>query len=242
MIDRLKRGVAAGALAGAAYGLFTWLVVSPLVGYMEHLAHHDHGHGHGHDHAHVVSEATTAVVSAGGGVLWGILLGAAFGVAHYLFEPALPGGDLRHYVLAGAGFLAVSVAPWTVLPPVAPGMEQLYGSGVRVPLYLGLVVLGALVAAASVLAYDRMTATRGRAAGVAAAIIPLAGLGALSVLAPTTLVLGDAPADLAVAFQWLVVLGQAALWTLIAASYRGFERRTAGGSTTGTTPAAHPAD
>lgn len=221
MIDRLKRGIAAGGAAGAAYGLFTWLVVSPFVGYMEHAAAHDGGNGHGH--AYLVSETTSGVVSTGGGVLWGVLLGAAFGVAYYLFEPTLPGGDLKAYVLAGVGFLIVSVVPWTVLPPAVPGMEQLYGPGVRVPLYVGLMGLGAAVAAASVLAYRRVDDARGRAAGVLAAAVPLAGLALLSIGTPPMLVGGEAPPDLAAAFQWLVVFSQAGLWVVLAAGFRRFD-------------------
>jgi hypothetical protein len=223
MIDRLRSGVAAGALAGLAYGLFTWLVVSPVVRHLEHLA--SHGGDHGHDVAHTVGETTTAVVSAGGGVLWGILLGAAFGVAYHLFEPGLPGGALRPYVLAGAGFLTVSVAPWTVLPPATPGMEPLYGSSLRVPLYLGLVVVGGLVAATSILGYARTIRTRGRGTGVFVALLPLVALGLLSVVAPPTLTSGGAPTGLSAAFRWLVGLSQAGLWALIAVVFRRFDRR-----------------
>ncbi|ELZ52663.1 MULTISPECIES: CbtA family protein [Halorubrum] len=223
MIDRLRSGVAAGALAGLAYGLFTWLVASPLVHHLEHLA--SHGGDHGHDAAPAVGETATAVVSAGGGVLWGILLGAAFGVAYHLFEPALPGGALKPYVLAGTGFLTVSVAPWTVLPPATPGMEPLYGTSLRVPLYLGLIVLGGLVAATSVLGYVRASRARGRGAGILVASLPLAALGLLSVVAPPTLAGGGAPAELSAAFRWLVGFSQAGLWTLIAVAFSRFDRR-----------------
>ena len=223
MIDRLRSGVAAGALAGVAYGLFTWLVVSPVVRRLEHLA--SHGGDHGHDVAHTVGETATAVVSAGGGVLWGILLGAAFGAAYYLFEPGLPGGELRPYVLAGAGFVTVSVAPWTVLPPATPGMEPLYGSALRVPLYLGLVGVGGLVAATSVLGYTRASRAHGRGVGALVAVLPLATLGLFSIAAPPTLVGGDAPAGLSAAFRWLVGFSQAGLWALIAAAFRRVDRR-----------------
>ncbi|ELZ43434.1 hypothetical protein C464_16947 [Halorubrum coriense DSM 10284] len=222
MIDRLRSGVAAGAIAGLAYGLFTWLVVSPVVRHLEHLA--SHGGDHGHDAAHTVGETTTAVVSAGGGVLWGILLGAAFGVAYHLFEPGLPSGTLRPYVLAGAGFLAVSVSPWTVLPPATPGMEPLYGSTLRVPLYLGLVVVGGIVAATSIFGYTRMSRTRGRGVGVFVALLPLVALGLLSIIAPPTLT-GGASAGLSAAFRWLVGFSQAGLWGLIAVVFRRFDRR-----------------
>ena len=223
MFDRLRSGVAAGVLAGLAYGLFTWLVVSPAVRRLEHLA--SHGGDHGHGVAPAVGETATAVVSAGGGVLWGVLLGAAFGVGYHLFEPGLPGGALRPYVLAGAGFLAVSVAPWTVLPPATPGMEPLYGSSLRVPLYLGLVVVGGLVAAASILGYARANRTRGRGTGLLVALLPLVALVLLSVVAPPTLTGGDAPTGLATAFRWLVGLSQAGLWALIAVAFRRFDRR-----------------
>ncbi|MDB9302359.1 CbtA family protein [Halorubrum ezzemoulense] len=223
MIDRLRSGVTAGALVGLAYGLFTWLVVSPVVRHLEHLA--SHGGDHGHKVAPAVGETTTAVISAGGGVLWGILLGAAFGVAYHLFEPGLPGGALKPYVLAGAGFLTVSVAPWTVLPPATPGMEPLYGSSLRVPLYLGLIVVGGLVAATSILGYVRTARTRGRSSGVFVALLPLVALGLLSVVAPPTLTSGGAPTGLSAAFRWLVGLSQAGLWALIAVVFRRFDRR-----------------
>ena len=218
MIDRLRSGVAAGALAGLAYGLFTWLVLSPVVGYLEGVA--SHGGDHGHEATRAVGDTAAAVVGAGGGVLWGILLGAAFGVAYHLFEPALPGDGSRAYVLAGAGFLTVSVAPWTVLPPAAPGMDPLYGSSVRVPLYVGLMGVGGLAAAASVVGYRRTSRARGRRIGALVAVLPLLALGCLSLVAPPTLAAGDAPAGLAAAFRWLVAFSQAGLWLLIAAAFR----------------------
>jgi hypothetical protein len=240
MIDRLRSGVAAGALAGVAYGLFTWLVVSPVVRRLEHLA--SHGGGHGHGVVHTVGEPTTAVVSAGSGVLWGILLGAAFGVAYHLFEPGLPGRELKPYILAGAGFLIISVAPWTVLPPATPGMEPLYGPSLRVPLYLGLVAVGGLVAATSILGYARTRRARGRGTGAFVALLPLAALGLLSVVAPPTLTGGGALTGLSVAFRWLVGISQATLWALIAVAFRRFDRRLDRRGTNSPTATARGAD
>lgn len=256
MIDSLERGVAAGTVAGGVYGLFTWLVVSPFVGYLERVADGEGGAvgevGHGHEHAGdvageaaasvVVDGAATAAVSAGGGVLWGVLLGAAFGAAYYLFEPAVPGRGSRAYVLAGAGFLVVSVAPWTVLPPVAPGAERTLDPAVGTAVYVGLMLLGAVVATASVVAYDRVSATRGRHVGTAAAGVPVAGLALLAVAAPATTTGGGTPAGLAAAFRWLVVFGQAGLWALIAASYRRLERRAGGSSASAIGSATRTAD
>jgi hypothetical protein len=240
MIERLRSGVAAGALAGLVYGLFMWLVISPVIGYLEHVA--VHGDGHGHEAAHPAGETMTAVVSAGGGVLWGVLLGAAFGVAYYLFEPALPGEESKPYVLGAAGFLAVSVAPWTVFPPATPAMAPLYGSSVRVPIYIGLIGVGILVAAASVLGYARTSRTRGRGVGVFVAVLPLAALALLSVVAPPTLTGGEGSAGLTAAFRWLVGFSQAGLWALIAVAFHHLDRRVGPQTTDSLSAAARGTD
>ncbi|AEH37643.1 CbtA family protein [Halopiger xanaduensis] len=221
LYDYLKRGVAAGLVAGLAYGLFVALVANPLSQHVEAVGHeHAHEHGHAHEHSHAVSELTTTVVSVGSGVLWAIFLGGVFAIALYFLEPALPGRDAaKAYVLAGAGFLTVSATPWLVLPPAAPGAEHLYGVQTRQALYLALVVVGAIVAAASVLAYRR-TAPRHPLAGVVAGAAPLLAIGiALPLLTPTTVTHSGLSADLVAAYQGIVVLSQAALWALLAGAF-----------------------
>lgn len=225
--DSFKRGIAAGIVAGLAYGLFLALVGNPLVEYLEHA-----GHGHGHEHGPgpaAVSELTAAVVSVGSGVLWGILLGAAFGVAYYLFEPSLPGaGTTKAYVLAGAGFLTVSGVPWLALPPVAPGAEQALATDVRLVVYGAMMAFGATICVLSVGLYRYVRhehdAFTGHAAGIAAMPFALCAIPIL--LVPVTVSGGSG--GLATAFQWLVVLGQVALWTIIAAVYGGLDRRADG--------------
>ncbi|MGZ0747589.1 CbtA family protein [Haloparvum sp. AD34] len=239
MLQTLKRGTVAGAVAGGVYGLFVWLVLNPFTAALEHA-----GHGHAHDHGGaepVVSELTTAVVSAGGGVLWGILLGAGFGVAYFLFEPALPGEDLKGYVLAGAGFLTVSVGPWTVLPPAVPGAEALLATELRIAIYGAMMAVGAVVAVASVLAYGRVSSRRGRAAGLVAAAVPLAALAAVGVLSPSFVGGSEVGAELAVAYRWTVVFGQAGLWALIATTFARLEGGPDATITTSSTTA-YPAD
>lgn len=231
IVDSLERGLIAGVVAGLAYGLFMALVGNPLVEYLEHLVHHDHA---GHDHGHAVSEATTAVVSVGSGVLWGILLGAVFGVAYYLFEPSLPGtGSAKAYVLAGAGFLTVSGVPWLALPPVAPGTEQALATDTRLLVYGGLMALGATIATLSVLAYGRVRAEHGPIGGIAASTIPFALCTIPLFVVPTNTL---AAPDLAGVFVWLVVFSQAAVWAIIAGVYarlgRRAERREPSRSTT----------
>lgn len=226
--DYLRRGVAAGGVAGIAYGLYMALVGNPLSTYVAHAAH-DHAHGGG-----LVSETTTAAVSAGSGLLWAVLLGGTFAVALYLLEPALPGSDeARSYVLAGAGFLTVSGVPWLALPPAAPGAVHEYPIGVRMQAYVGLVVLGAITAAAAVLAYKR-GARRHVGLGVVAGAAPILVVAAvLAVAAPTVTTYPEHPADLVAAYQGLTILTQAGLWLLVAGSFNALRRR---GSDRGSDP------
>ncbi|WP_254764736.1 CbtA family protein [Natrinema marinum] len=230
VVDYLERGVLAGSIAGLAYGAYMALVANPLIGYMEGVAEGGVG-DHAHEHAHaavdggpVVTEATTAAVSVGGGVLWGILLGGVFALAFYFLEPALPGrGKAKAYVLAGAGFFTVSVAPWLVLPPTTPGAEQAYTPTLRIAIYVGMMAVGAVVAAASIYGYDRVSA-RSRPLGAVAAAVPIVALAALTALgAPTIVAAGAVPADLATAFRGLTVLSQGALWALVAGCFGWFQ-------------------
>ncbi len=223
----LERGVAAGLVAGLAYGIYMVFVGHPLSEYV-HDAGHDHGHDHGgHDHAsHAVSEATTAVVSAGSGVLWGIFLGGVLALALYLFEPALPGSKaVKPYVVAAAGFLTVSAVPWLVLPPAAPGAEHLYAIEPRLAIYLGLVLVGAATVAAAIAAYKR-GARRGLGIGLVAGAAPVLAVAVTLPLAtPTITTHPELSADLVAAYQGIAVLSQAALWLLIAGTFDGLRRR-----------------
>lgn len=225
IFDYLKRGLLAGGVAGVAYGLFLAFVANPLVTYLDH-AQHGHGHTQHADPAHVVSESTTALASIGGGMLWTIFLGGLLAVALYLSEPALPGQrTVRSYLLSGAGFLTISVTPWLVLPPSAPGAEQLYGVDTRMAIYAGLVVLGAAISAMAILAYKR-TAPQHHLLGVGAGVLPiLATIVLLPTLTPTVVTHPGLETDLVGAYQAMVVLSQGAVWLLIAATFGWLQRR-----------------
>jgi len=209
---------------------------------METIAESGEGGEHGHaagehaheagEHAHAVSEATTAAVSVGSGVLWGILLGGVFALAFYFLEPALPGrGRVKTYVLAGAGFLTVSVAPWLLLPPTVPGAEQAFDPTLRIGLYAGMMVVGGPVATASIYGYGR-TSARSRPLGIAVAAVPIVALVAVTAIAaPTIIEPGTAPIDLVTAFRGLTALSQAALWALVAGCFGWLQSRAGPRST-----------
>jgi hypothetical protein len=247
----LERGLTAGALAGLAFGLFVALVGNPLVGYVEGLGAATHGaHAHGgeaaHGGHHLVSAAVTGVVSVGGGVLWGLFLGAVFfGVVYYFLEPAIPGsGTTKRYVLAGAGFVTVSGAPWLVLPPRPAGTATVAPFGHRALWYGGMVVAGALVCVFAGYAYDRLTdRVTPRTLAAAAALVPFALLAVPAAFAPTTTG-GDVPASMAAVYRGFVVFGQAGLWFVLASAHAWLGTRGSASSPTAELPVdeGHSAD
>lgn len=207
----LERGALAGLAGGLGYGLFLATVGSAFGAGLEAVES-------GHDHAGAgVSEATTAAVSVGSGVLWGLLLGiVVFGVAYYFLEPALPGsGVTKRLGFAGGGFLVVSGAPWLVLPPQAPGVEQALPTETRMAWYGGLMALGAVVVVLAGLAH-RETADRHLTVRTLATVAPLALLSVPVLLAPANPTHGHVPPALATAYRFTVVFGQVGLWATVA--------------------------
>jgi len=227
VFDYLKGGLIAGGLAGVVYGLFMAFVGNPMTDFLHDYGHgHDHDHGHSHESAHAVAESTTALVSIGSGLLWAIFLGGLFAVALFVFEPALPGTRAaKSVLLAGVGFFSISVTPWLVVPPAAPGAENLYGIDSRLAIYGALVVVGLVTSAAAISIYKR-TMRHGRLLAVAASGLPIFGvLVVVPLVTPTVVAHPELPADLVGAYQAMVVLSQAAVWGIIAVTYNWLQRR-----------------
>jgi hypothetical protein len=208
--SHLENGALAGLAGGLVYGLFVATVGNAFTRGLETFEA-----GHGGEPA--VSALTTATVSVGGGVLWGLLFGlVVFGVGFYLVEPALPGSALaKRLGLAGAGFLTVSAAPWLVLPPQPPGVEQSLATGTRLLWYAGMMLAGGLVSVLAALVYRRLS-ERTRLVRLAASAAPLLLLAIPVALAPANPVHGEVPAALVAAYRWTVVFGQALLWAVLA--------------------------
>jgi len=245
-----KRGAKAGLVAGLAFGLFVALIANPLVAFADelggdarHAAAEDHRHAAGHSeaetgdtrHENAVSSTVANGVSVLSGVLWGVLLGGVvFGIAYYFLEPAIPGtGGTKSYLLAAAGFVTVSGAPWLVLPPQSPGIEQAAPAETRIVLYGGMMFAGALVCLLSGLVYDRLRDVRGRATAAALSVLPFGLLAIPAVLAPATPVESTLPPELATGLTGMVVFGQALLWLLLAGIHARLRRRSTDGRSSG---------
>ncbi len=224
----LTRGVKAGLVAGVVFALFVVLVANPLVVYADGLHHgdgetaqHDGGnHADGH-HEGLVSMTLSSGVSVVSAGLWAVLLGGVvFGVGYYFLEPSIPGtGATKSYVLAAAGFVTVSGAPWLVLPPAAPGVEQSLATTTRLLWYGGMMVAGALTCLLSGYAYTRLSQSRGRLVGVAGTLAAFGLLAVPTLLAPASTVQGTLPAALQNGLTGLVVFGQILLWLALAATH-----------------------
>jgi len=214
----LRRGVAAGAVAGLGFGLFLALVGNPLVGYVESLTHaHDHAAGEGH----VVPEAVTAAASVAGGVLWGLVLGGVvFGAVYFLVEPALPGtARTGRVLLAAAGFLTVSGAPWLVYPPRPPGVAHAVPVGTRAVWVVATAATAALACGLALLVFRRLRARVGGRLAAVAGLAPFALLAVPPALAPAGGAVGDLSPAVTAAYRAVVVAGQVGLWAGLAAAH-----------------------
>jgi predicted cobalt transporter CbtA len=149
-----------------------------------------------------------------------------FGLAYYFLEPALPGRpDTQSYLLAGAGFLTVSGAPWLALPPQPPGVEQALPTETRIIWYGALMLTGVITSGAAIAAYSRLANRYGQMIGLAGGVLPLLSLGAIVLVVPANPTTSPAPDVLVAAFRWTVVAGQLGLWIVLAGSHTWFLRR-----------------
>jgi predicted cobalt transporter CbtA len=212
LTDYVLRGMKAGVVAGTVFGLFVALVGNPLIGYAETFEEGGHGG------ASVVPGVMTSLVSVAGGVLLGMLLGSVLlGAVFYFLEPSLPGaGATKSYLLSAAGFVTVSGAPWLVLPPQPPGVEQSLPVGTRLTLYIGMMVVGAVACGLSGYTFNRLRARFGSGFAAIGALVPLVFLLLVAMIAPTNTVSGPLPEDLATVFRTIMAAGQIALWIVLA--------------------------
>lgn len=224
MRSYLRRGAIAGVIGGLLYGLFVAVVGRPMVAVAE-LYEHESTEQAAHGGEHLIgSDIIGAVASIAGGVLFGILLGVVvFGIAYYLLEPAIPGPEWANsYVLAAAGFVTISGAPWLVLPPQPPGLKPALGTDARIALYVGMMIAGAVACLLAGVMYRR-SRPAGRGPALVGAALPIFVLVGLAVILAPPAPTGEIPEAVIAAFQAIVVSGQIGLWVVLAAVYNHLE-------------------
>lgn len=207
------RGLKAGAVAGLFFGLFVALIANPLIGFAESFEAGHHGAGGTH--------AVTGIVSILGGVLFGLLLGAVvYGIGFYFLEPGIPGTrGTKSYLLAGAGFVTLSGAPWLVLPPQPPGVDQAISVGTRLALYGGMMLVGAACCGAAGYIFNRLQGRFHILLVAGAALVPFTILPIVAVIAPANSASGPIPERLSYLFRMITVFGQVGLWIVLASTH-----------------------
>jgi predicted cobalt transporter CbtA len=214
----LRRGLLAGLIAGLLAALVALLLVEPAIDAALVVEEaRSTGESGGHEHE-LVGRALQVVGGMVAAVLVAVSLGLVLAVVFARVRHRLPGGtDLaRAAVLAGCGFVAVSLLPALKYPANPPGVGDPATVTARTWQYFSLIIAAVGFTWLAFLVRDGL-AGRGWSAPHAAAGAVLAGvLGNLLVLVawPATpdVVPADVPAGLLWEFRLASVAELATLW------------------------------
>lgn len=212
----LVRGMLAGLLAGAAAFLVAYFLGESQVDAaiaIEEAGAHDHGGG-----AAPVSRALQATAGLGTGtLLYGVALG---GIAALVFCYALGrigrfGPRATALLVAGGLFVTVTLVPFFKYPANPPAVGDPETTVQRTTLYVLMLALGLLLAAAALILGRRLAPRLGNwNASVAASLAFVAAVAIAYALLPGV---NEVPADFPAALVWQFRLAslaiQAAMWT-----------------------------
>ncbi|MCY0934143.1 CbtA family protein [Streptomyces sp. H34-S4] len=212
----LVRGMLAGLLAGAAAFLVAYFLGESQVDAaiaIEEAGAHDHG-----GEAAPVSRALQATAGLGTGtLLYGVALG---GIAALVFCYALGrigrfGPRATALLVAGGLFVTVTLVPFFKYPANPPAVGDPETTVQRTTLYVLMLALGLLLAAAALILGRRLAPRLGNwNASVAASLAFVAAVAIAYALLPGV---NEVPADFPAALVWQFRLAslaiQAAMWT-----------------------------
>ncbi|MEU1789229.1 CbtA family protein [Streptomyces sparsogenes] len=246
VLPLLRRGLAAGGLAGLAAGLFSLLLAEPLMDRAIRLEERRQEGEHSHaaaaaavkHHEELFSRGTQhfgLVVTA---VVVGLALGVFFAVAHALVHRRSDASARpwpRAIALAAAGFAGLSLLPGLRYPANPPGVGDAGTVGDRQLMWVAAVVIGTL---GMVLAWQ--VHTRLTAAGRAPTVCQTAVAGTLVAVLLALFALPDNPDPVPVEgtllwdFRMLSLASHAVMWAVLGATFGALglralrERRAAG--------------
>lgn len=156
VLPLLRRGLAAGGLAGLVAGLFSLLLAEPLMDRAIRLEEARQEKAHPHEtaagtavqhHEELFTRGTQHLGLVVTAVVVGLALGALFAVAYALIhrrtDPTAEPWP-RALAFAAAGFVGLSLLPGLRYPANPPGVGDAGTVGDRQLLWLAAVVIGAL--------------------------------------------------------------------------------------------------
>jgi predicted cobalt transporter CbtA len=222
----LRRGVVAGAAAGMAAALVTWLVVEPVIRRALVIEEARGGHSHGSvGEEPLVSRGLQVIGGAGTSALAGVMFGVLFAVVFAKVRHLLPATtDFgRAVVLAALGFFVFSLLPGTRLPANPPAVGDPATVTQRTWLYVLCILLGLLIVSvvASVDRYQRGRDVDDAVRGTVNLLTLAVGVVLVFALVPGTpdTVPADVPAALLWDFRLASLTQLAVMWTTLGVSF-----------------------
>lgn len=212
----LRRGLAAGCAGGLAMSGFLLLVGESSIRRAIDL---ESGTGDGHHHEEVFSRDVQVFGGLVACLLYGVLLGGVFAVAHALVRRRGGGTPFRSSLqLGAAGFVTVSVLPALKYPADLPGVAAAEDLDQRTVRYLTFLAIGVLL---TMLARQLWYHLRDRGLAeepgtVAVAAFWLASVGTACLIWPQNTTVSGLPAQLVWDFRVSSLGGSLALWTTMA--------------------------
>lgn len=223
----LSRGLAAGALAGAASGLFSLLLAEPLMDRAVRLEEERGAHGHGpggtvEHHAELFTRDTQHLGLVVTAVVTGLALGVFLALAHALLHRTDPGERPwpRAVALAGAGFTGVALLPFLRYPPNPPGVGDASTVDERTVYWVAAVAVGVLGMVLAHQVHRRLGAVGDPVRHIAVAGV-VAGVLAVLFALPGNPDPVDVPATLLWDFRMLSLATQVLLWAVLGAAFGG---------------------
>ncbi|MDQ3569458.1 MAG: CbtA family protein [Actinomycetota bacterium] len=212
----LRRGVLAGAGAGAALALFLRLVGEPTMARTMVLEAQRDGGGAGEQ---LFSRGAQEVGGALGALAYGVCLGvvAAVVLARGRRPPAAQSERRRAMALAATGFVTVVLVPFLKYPANPPGVGDPHTIGRRTALFLALLGWSVLASWASWRLHGRLR-ERGwhqHRRWVAAAGVYAAAVAAALMVMPSSPDVVEVPAGLLWRFRTASLAGSAVFWAVL---------------------------
>ena len=227
----IGHGAIAGTVAGVVGAAAQYWLVEPAIraaialeeaqAKVTEAVDHTHGAGHVHLDEGVVTRAQQVAFGALTTLVVGILVGIAFALVHRYLGPRTTGRGLpaSAFALAGLGFVAFALAPAIVIPANPPAVGDPATVNTRTLIYLGTVLLAALLTRA-VVAVARAKSLSARQRVAAATVVSCAGLAILTWVVPggSDAIADEVPAALIWDFRIASLTELALMWLFLAAT------------------------